>query len=196
MANVLLALFSPASWMTGPLVFGILNATAESRLCKTPKTRPSPPCRSVLYGKLEADYTAPLADIGPLLTGLVMKQTEETKQPEEVTGVENGPRLTEYTCPDCRGTIWEVKRGTNVEYRCRIGHAYSPRTMLSEHFMAQEKALWAAVVALEEGAVLAGKMADHWPDLRERLREESRQRREQAAALRQLLNERTTFSID
>jgi two-component system chemotaxis response regulator CheB len=107
------------------------------------------------------------------------------------------PKLRDLTCPECRGTIWRVDRGILTEYRCRVGHTYSPRTMLAEHFAAQEKALWAAVVALEEGAVLATELADKLdPNVRDQLLQESRQRQEQADTIRQMVNERTVFSID
>ena len=145
--------------------------------------------------EIEVDYTASLADIGPLLTNIVMKDFRQQGE-EKAEGAEGGPTLTEFTCPDCRGTIWEVLRGTTYEYRCRIGHIFSPRTMLAEHFAAQEKVLWSAVVALEEGASLTNKMADSWPELSNRLRAESRECRQQAEMLRGLLNERTTFSVD
>ncbi len=107
------------------------------------------------------------------------------------------PKLTDLTCPEGRGTIWEVQRGNGKEYRCRVGHSYSPRSMLAEHFAAQERTLWAAVVALDEGTVLTNMLDGQLePALRGQLRAESRQRQEQAAALRKLLQEREAFPLD
>ncbi len=146
--------------------------------------------------EIEADYTVPLAEIGPLLNNLVMKDGGSQTGMQEVARVEEKLKLTEFTCPDCCGTIWETKRGSTWEYRCRIGHTFSPRTMLAEHFAAQEKALWCAIVALEEGAVLANRLADNWPELSHELRGESREHHNQAETLRTLLNTRKTFSID
>jgi two-component system chemotaxis response regulator CheB len=106
------------------------------------------------------------------------------------------PRLTDLTCPDCRGTIWEVPHGNGVEYRCRVGHAYSPKSMLSEHFAAQEKALYAAVVALEEGASLATRLADKVePELKDRLEEEARAGSARLV-VKTVLRERQSFSLE
>ena len=49
------------------------------------------------------------------------------------------PELTDLTCPDCRGTIWQVRKGRFCEYRCRVGHSYFPKSMLAEHFLTQER---------------------------------------------------------
>ena len=107
------------------------------------------------------------------------------------------PKVVDLTCPECRGTIWEVPNGTMVQYRCRVGHSYSPRSMLAEHTAAQEKALWAAVVALEEGAVLASQLAKRLePHLRDQLLQESRQKQHHAATIRRLIQEQPVFSLD
>ena len=36
------------------------------------------------------------------------------------------------TCPECSGALWEVKQGDLIQYRCRVGHAYSLDSMLAE----------------------------------------------------------------
>jgi two-component system chemotaxis response regulator CheB len=56
-------------------------------------------------------------------------------------------QITDLTCPDCRGTIWEVRRGKAKEYRCRVGHTFSTRTMFSEQSATQEEAIYSAIVA-------------------------------------------------
>jgi two-component system, chemotaxis family, protein-glutamate methylesterase/glutaminase len=146
--------------------------------------------------EVEADYTLPLTEIGPLLGRLSSENGRgESSTQQENPGMQ--PKVVDLTCPECRGTIWEVPNGPLVQYRCRVGHSYSPRTMLAEHTAAQEKALWAAVVALEEGAVLANKLAHQLePHLRDQLLQESRQKQHQAATIRRLIQEQPVFSLD
>jgi two-component system, chemotaxis family, protein-glutamate methylesterase/glutaminase len=144
--------------------------------------------------EVDVDYTLPVAEMGKLLERLSQEDTNSEVAPD--VGVSE-PKLTEFTCPDCRGTIWEVKRGGHREYRCRIGHSFSTRTMLAEHFEVQERTMWQAVVALEEGAVLASRLAgDLEPNLREELLNEAQLGREQASAIRGMLNKRMTFGLD
>ena len=60
--------------------------------------------------------------------------------------------LSGLTCPECRGPLWKERRGRIVEYRCRVGHAYSPLSMAEEHRQTLERTLWSVLVTLEEAA--------------------------------------------
>jgi two-component system, chemotaxis family, protein-glutamate methylesterase/glutaminase len=64
------------------------------------------------------------------------------------------------TCPECQGSLWEFRDGEAVHYRCRVGHAYSPQTLLSAQSNSLEAALWAAVRSLQERATLADRLAE------------------------------------
>ena len=144
---------------------------------------------------VEADYIVNISGMGELLNRLALNKGERKRTEVESANME--PNITDLTCPDCRGTIWEVPRGNGKEYRCRVGHTFSPKSMLSEHFAAQEKMLYSAIVSLEEGASLAARFAGQFEaPLSDRLREEAKQREAQAEALRKILQERLLFSLD
>ena len=65
-----------------------------------------------------------------------------------------------FTCPDCSGTLFLLKTGRLVRYRCRIGHLYSPESMLQAQADNVERSLWTAVRALEEHAEYNRQLAD------------------------------------
>jgi two-component system chemotaxis response regulator CheB len=111
----------------------------------------------------------PLAELAELLVGLTAKLAgrrsphEETVvdddlDPSTASADEQEGEITELRCPDCGGTLWEVA-GDFPRYHCRVGHAYSPESLVAEQSAALEEAMWAAVVALEERADLAERMA-------------------------------------
>jgi two-component system, chemotaxis family, protein-glutamate methylesterase/glutaminase len=162
---------------------------------QNPENAPFPSMPLSALREVEADYIVDVSEMGALLTRLANGQEGRKSVPVEVVMEER--RLTDLTCPDCRGTIWETLRGKNREYRCRVGHTYSPKAMLAEHFAAQEKALYAAMVALEEGASLANRLADNFevPE-DEHLRAEAQEREKQAAMIRKILEERSSSSLD
>jgi two-component system, chemotaxis family, protein-glutamate methylesterase/glutaminase len=145
--------------------------------------------------EVEVNYTVRLAEMGQLLAELVRNGKPGDVPAKEGRAME--PELTDLTCPDCRGTIWQIRKGRFCEYRCRVGHSYSPKSMLAEHFLTQERTLWAAVVALEEGASLSRQLTEQLePDLRQALEEEAQDRLQQASELRRVLEQRKSFVLE
>jgi two-component system chemotaxis response regulator CheB len=66
---------------------------------------------------------------------------------------------SEFTCPECGGTLWAQQEGDLLRFRCRVGHAYSTESLLADQKETLEAALWAAIVALEERADLATRLS-------------------------------------
>lgn len=92
-----------------------------------------------------------------------------------------------------RGSLERIQEGNIVQYRCRVGHAYSRESAIAAHAATEENTLWAAVVALEEGADLwddvAGTMADGQG---KELTEQANKKRSIGARVRALLKELET----
>jgi two-component system, chemotaxis family, protein-glutamate methylesterase/glutaminase len=146
--------------------------------------------------EIEADHIVSLAEMGELLSHLAAGEGAHKVRGTEAINVTE-PRLTDLTCPDCRGTIWETPRADGAEFRCRVGHTFSPKTMLAEHFAAQEKTLYAALATVEEGASLAERLSQYFdPETCARLIEEANERSKQAEAVRKLLRDRRLFRLD
>jgi two-component system chemotaxis response regulator CheB len=81
-----------------------------------------------------------------------------SRQPKESSETRD---LTALTCPDCHGAIWEVRDGEMVRFECRVGHTYSPESMVDAQGDSVERALWAALKNLEEGVALSRKLAEY-----------------------------------
>jgi two-component system chemotaxis response regulator CheB len=62
-------------------------------------------------------------------------------------------RPSELACPECGGILWE-QPDPPPTFECRVGHSYSPASLVARHSQKLEEALWSAVVALEERADL------------------------------------------
>src|SRR5262249_43606195 len=63
------------------------------------------------------------------------------------------------TCPDCGGTLWEIRDGGVVRYQCHVGHQYAPEVLEAEQRNALDTAMWSAVRVLEEHSELKMRMA-------------------------------------
>ena len=107
-------------------------------------------------------------------------------------------RLIDATCPECRGPLSETvqtRDGQQMsEYKCLVGHTYSAKALLQAHSDAQEKALWSAVVALEEAANLVKAVASEFPaEVHQRLQRQAELKRKQATELCAILERLEPF---
>jgi len=97
-----------------------------------------------------------------------------------------------FSCPECGGTLWELHEGDLVRYQCRVGHAFSPESLLSAQSDTLEDALWAALRALEEKVSLGRRLRDRAAErghaqLAARFAEEMDGAQERADVIRRLL---------
>ncbi len=103
-------------------------------------------------------------------------------------------KIIEATCPECRGPLTEVRDGELVEYECLVGHRYGPEALLHAHAETQERALWSAVVALEEARTLVREVSPYVPaGVRSSLQTEVEEKLQQAARIREILHDLTPF---
>ena len=68
-----------------------------------------------------------------------------------------GPPST-FTCPECHGTLWELRDGELFRYRCHVGHAYTGETLSAAQDAELEAALWTALRTFEEHVTLLERM--------------------------------------
>jgi two-component system chemotaxis response regulator CheB len=171
--------------MTGLLDDGVAGLAEIKRrggvaVVQDPATALFPSMPDNALKRIDVDYVAPLPGIPSLLAKLAI--TERTAI-QKVEPMETKP--SQLTCPECRGPLSEERQGNIVEFRCRVGHAYTPLAMENDHRDTVERSLWASIVALEEAADIAELLA---PELGPQSLEEARQRRAQAAALKAIFN--------
>jgi two-component system, chemotaxis family, protein-glutamate methylesterase/glutaminase len=120
------------------------------------------------------DHVLPATAMGALLAWLTAEPAREAtpaapadmKVEVEVEGFsleamegEHPGKPSGFSCPDCSGVLWEIQDGELRRFRCRVGHAWSPESLLTQLSEGLEAALWIALRSLEERAALARKLA-------------------------------------
>jgi two-component system, chemotaxis family, protein-glutamate methylesterase/glutaminase len=77
--------------------------------------------------------------------------------------------LSPFTCPSCRGALWELDEGGHLRYRCHTGHAFSSEALLAGQASAAEEGLYVALRAVEEKAGTLRRLAERsgQPSLRD-----------------------------
>lgn len=126
---------------------------------------------------IEADYVVPAARIAPLLVELTREDIAKTgatamgepadkhslQVKQDIAAIETGQKtnaLTMIVCPDCGGPMWEFRDKEFKHFQCRVGHKFSPESILANHAETLERALWVAVRTLEERSSLTREMAN------------------------------------
>ena len=116
------------------------------------------------------DHVVPAGMLAELLQRLVTEEVDGGPGPElsaspdpaseepDAMGLPAG-LPSNIACPECGGVLWESRNGNKAHFRCQVGHAYSPDSLLIEHSRSLEAALWAATRTLEERAELLRRIA-------------------------------------
>ena len=100
--------------------------------------------------------------------------------------------LSPFTCPECHGSMSEIREGDLVRYRCHTGHAFTAEALDLAHTEAWEQTLYGALRVQEEHAALVRLMAGEArarrrPQAAENLTLRARSYEEGVELIRQLL---------
>jgi two-component system chemotaxis response regulator CheB len=125
---------------------------------------------------VDVAWVAPAAKLGQRLADLVAeplvdnagRMPRDAIRDAEVDMAELQPistadlpvRPSGLGCPACGGALFEIADQPVLRYRCRVGHAWSAKSLLDEHGPTLEGALWTALRALEERAALGVRMVE------------------------------------
>jgi two-component system chemotaxis response regulator CheB len=131
---------------------------------------------------VDVDHIAAIEALPSLLEQLVVVEAPEDRRhdaapaprglrsPDPAGEDPGGMRLPDgspsnIACPECGGVLWESDRSGLSHFRCQVGHAYSPDSLVLEHSRSLEAALWAAARSLEERADLMRRLARRGSEL-------------------------------
>jgi two-component system, chemotaxis family, protein-glutamate methylesterase/glutaminase len=113
----------------------------------------------------DPDLVAPAAEIARVVCDwLEVPLDFEQRQPEEEAAVdavdaEAEEQVPALTCPECGGAMIEREEGNLIRFACRVGHTFSPDSLVTEQSKALEAALWSALRSLEERADLFRRLS-------------------------------------
>jgi two-component system chemotaxis response regulator CheB len=125
---------------------------------------------------VDVDHRLPADEIPPLLSRLAREPAIEKGaypvwddmefeskiaglDPTLIDSEEHPGKLSAFSCPECAGPLYEIRDGELLRFRCRVGHAYTPESVLEEKPEVLEEALYLALNTLEESAIISERMA-------------------------------------
>ena len=149
---------------------------------------------------VQVHYRTPLANIAQLLTSIAsapLHTTIELPAPEpdpwEAQAFEELHTPSGFTCPECGGSLAQSD-DEPLRFRCRVGHAYAPETLMARQDETVESSLWVAVRVLDERRDLLERISSRMSDrghisLADHFRVEAQNAAEEASRIRKLLVE-------
>jgi two-component system chemotaxis response regulator CheB len=151
---------------------------------------------------IDVDYMLPVVEIAPLLVRLACEpvaampdngkpvsiKTEIgfAKMERDIDDMSSLGTLSAFTCPTCHGALWEL-HGDVLRYRCHTGHAFTRDSLIEEQTVEVEDALYSAMRAVEEKALVLRRMSERHSGKSERLKAEFQSKAEELEQTANLL---------
>ena len=127
--------------------------------------------------QVPVDYVLSVGEMARVIMGLLtnrrgarksgLVRSKRTEKPSAEQPTEDALRTHEmtgppspFTCPDCGGTLWEIKEGDLVRYRCHVGHGFTVDSLRDGMDDKIEDTLWSALRAIEEAIELRTRMRE------------------------------------
>ena len=166
--------------LTGQMDDGTAGLTAIKAcggiaIVQDPATAVEPEMPRSALNNVDVDHCVPLDAIAPLLQRLAGSRVPDPlalAPPDHLVremainqgdiSMENlsaGAEPSSLTCPDCGGSLWEMKERQPLRYRCHTGHAYSMLSLGRAQAEQSEHALWSSIRALREREMLLRRFA-------------------------------------
>ncbi len=147
-------------------------------LVQDPDEAQFPDMPSNALKNMDVDYKLSVDEMAPLLIKLTEAPSAEKKLNPDIAkdGIEirmasddyvsdedikKIGEVTEFTCPECHGSLWRIEQGSIIRFRCRTGHAFSVPALLEELSESIERQIWAAIRGLEENTSLIKYLTQH-----------------------------------
>lgn len=126
---------------------------------------------------VQVDHCLPAAEIGLLLAQLARDPAPAVEgdgiladleienrialgEPEALQHIDRIGKLTHFSCPDCRGALWELQNGSLVRFRCRSGDANTALNLIAEQSDITDNLLRAALRETEENPGLGHYLSE------------------------------------
>jgi two-component system chemotaxis response regulator CheB len=169
-----------------------IKARGGLAVVQDPATAIAPNMPRSVLSRVPVDHIVKPAELPGLLVRLAHQPAgQEAQAPTPALDALEGRRIgkpAEIVCPACHGVLTETDVGGFRHFRCHVGHAFSLESLVREQSEELERALWAAVRSLEEGAALSRRISrSQSKDLQHRFVDKAQDLMQQAELIRRLL---------
>jgi two-component system chemotaxis response regulator CheB len=144
----------------GTAGLAVIKSRGGLAIVQDPEEALYPGMPASAIANVSIDAVVPAGRIAETIASMVNGTNSPSDPPPDGppnSGGESEPATT--ICPECGGVLSEHTEAGTVQWRCRVGHRYSPETLVDVQASDVEAALWTAVRALEDRRRLLERMA-------------------------------------
>jgi two-component system chemotaxis response regulator CheB len=69
--------------------------------------------------------------------------------------------LTQFTCPECKGSLIKIAEGGVFRFRCHTGHGFTAGALLADLMETIDAQLWQTIRGLQEASMLLEHIGRH-----------------------------------
>lgn len=199
----------------GSAGLAVIKAGGGATIVQDPKDATYGGMPASAIANVRVDAIVPAALVGSTIASMVMGEDPppggRSGDPGSDPGPDPEPRLDPNpnpprgeqvvaVCPECGGVLTERAEAGVLQWECRVGHRYSPDTLIDAQADDVEGALWAAIRALADRAALLQRMAGQaekrgQPRSARRFRRQAQAASGQAETVRQALTGATGTTL-
>jgi two-component system chemotaxis response regulator CheB len=160
----------------GTAGLGAIKACGGQAIVQDPDDALAPSMPASALANVEVDHCVPLDEVAQLLVRLtgaptpgiggdpvppatLVREQAAFLGEDSVNNINSIADASQLTCPDCGGTLSELKDGRPLRYRCHTGHAYTAMTLVSAQVEQSDHALQVSLRALKEREFLLRRLA-------------------------------------
>ncbi|MFL6692285.1 MAG: chemotaxis protein CheB [Ramlibacter sp.] len=150
-----------------------IKAAGGKAVVQNPAEAPEPEMPLAALDATAVDACLPLADIAPYLVQLAQVAGSAAPAPVpaairdehainlgdlSMERLDSIGDVSTLTCPECGGTLWEMRDAKPLRYRCHTGHAFSAGSLAHGQEQLVNSHIWGGARSLRERAMLLRRM--------------------------------------
>lgn len=158
----------------GSAGLAVIKAAGGATIVQDPRDATYAGMPTSAIANVAVDAIVPAALVGSTIAAMVTGEdpppssrpgeAEPDPERDSVSGPQGNPQppageQVVAVCPECGGVLTERAEAGVLQWECRVGHRYSPDTLIDAQADDVEGALWAAIRALADRAALLQRMA-------------------------------------
>ncbi|HEY3728806.1 MAG TPA: chemotaxis protein CheB [Solirubrobacteraceae bacterium] len=147
----------------GTAGLSVIKAHGGSVIVQDPAEALYPGMPTNALAHVRADAVVPSSQVAETVVRMLSENPIVPPTPFDNPGHGANPGATAApvvsVCPECGGVLSEHRDAGMTQWRCRVGHRYSPESLADAQGEGVEAALWAAVRALDDRQALLERMA-------------------------------------